>query len=174
MNLDKLERLQKLKDQGAITEEEYQTLKSKVINGDSNFEIPNINLNDEKTQKTYVTALHLSVLLGSLVPWLGYVAPFVLWYVKKDSIPRIDRHGRVVLNWVLSSLVISVLGFILIPLLGFGLLVLGGLWVANILFSIIGAIRANDGILWPYPFSFNFFNVPKDEGKLIDAIIVEE
>lgn len=173
MNINELERLQKLKEQGAITDKEFQELKTKLLNKESNFEIPNFDLKDETNQKNYVTALHLSVLLGSIVPWLGYLAPFVMWYIKKDSLPRVDRHGRVVMNWVLSSLVISVIGWILVPLLGFGLLVLGGLWVANILFSIIGAIRANDGILWNYPFSFKFFKV-EEEPKLIDTIVVEE
>ena len=172
MSISELEKLQKLKDQGTITEEEFQKLKSKIIEG-KGFEFPNINLQEDSNQKTYVTALHLSVLLGSLIPWLGYIAPFILWILKKDSILRVDRHGRVVLNWVLSSLIISVMGWILVPLLGLGFLVLGALWIANILFSIIGAIKAYEGELWNYPFSFKFFSIP-EEYKLIDTIHVDE
>lgn len=172
MSLEKLERLNKLREQGAISQEEYEKLKEKIINKESNFEIPDLGLENERNQKGYVTALHLSVLLGSFVPWLGYIAPFAMWLLKKDTVPRIDRHGRVVMNWVLSSLIISVIGWILVPLLGFGFLILGTLWLANIVFSIIGALRAYDGVLWPYPFSYNFLTIPK-ENELIDTIIIE-
>lgn len=164
MNTEELERLHQLKEKGAITEEEFQEAKERIFTkkDDSSFDIPTINLDKVESQKSYVTFLHLSVLLGSFVPWLGYVVPFVMWYSKKDSIPRVDRHGRVVLNWILTSFIFSIISFVLIIFFGLGILLLGILWLANIVFSIIGALKANDGVLWPYPGSFDFLKVKED------------
>jgi uncharacterized Tic20 family protein len=32
--------------------------------------------------------------------------------------------------------------------------------ICGIIFTIIGAVRANDGIAWSYPMSIRFFSVP--------------
>lgn len=100
--------------------------------------------------------LHLSMLLGVALPLVGFVAPIVIWQVKKQSIPGIDEHGRAAVNWMLSSLIYAVIGGLLVLLvIGIPLLILLG--ILGVVFPIIAGIKASDGQAWRYPLSIPFF-----------------
>ena len=104
--------------------------------------------------KTWAMILHLSQLATYMIPIAGIVAPILIWQLKKDEFPEIDAHGKSVVNWIVSG---TVLYFICIPLIfvfGLGLVLMLALMIAHIVFGIIGGLKANDGILWPYPMTF--------------------
>lgn len=102
----------------------------------------------------WAVGLHLSQLLST--SGLGIVVPIAIWLMKKDEIPEVDAHGRVVMNWLLSALVYLVVAVPLILLLGLGLLILWALPILNLIFPIIGAIKAADGKVWKYPGTISF------------------
>ncbi|MFC3120619.1 DUF4870 domain-containing protein [Agaribacter flavus] len=106
--------------------------------------------------KVYLMLMHLSTLAGFVIPFGGLILPIVMWVTNKENSKDIDEHGKVVMNWVISAIIYSIictiLTFILIGILGF--IVLG---ICALVFAIIGAIKANDGILWHYPLSIKFF-----------------
>lgn len=107
--------------------------------------------------RQWATFLHLSLLAGFLLPGAGFILPIVLWQLKKDELPGIDAHGKVVVNWLISALIYgAVFGLLCFVLIGFPLL--GILGVVSIIFPIIGAMRANEGVLWPYPLSIRIFS----------------
>jgi len=106
-------------------------------------------------QKQMGLFLHLSQLLNIIIPFAGVIVPIVLWQVKKDEIPALDAHGKMVANWLISSLsylaVSLVLTLVLIGILGF--IAVG---IMSVVFPIIGAIKANNGELWEYPLTIKF------------------
>ena len=106
-------------------------------------------------QKQMGLFLHLSQLLNIIIPFAGVIVPIVLWQVKKDEIPALDAHGKMVANWLISSLIYLavslVLTLILIGILGF--IAVG---IMSVVFPIIGAIKANNGELWEYPLTIKF------------------
>ena len=111
----------------------------------------------ESETRQWAMFLHLSLLAGLVVPGAGFILPIVLWQVKKETVPGLDAHGKVVANWMLSALIYAVVsGFLCLLLVGIPLLVILGL--LSIIFPIIGGIRANEGILWKYPMSIQFFS----------------
>ena len=97
--------------------------------------------------------LHFSILAGWIVPLGGLIVPILIWQLKKDELPGIVPHAHVVINWIITSLVYAVicfvLTFVLIGILGF--IALG---LATVVFAIIGGIKANEGTLWEYPGTF--------------------
>ncbi len=104
----------------------------------------------------FLTLMHLSLLTNYLAPGLGFILPIVMWATAKDRDPRIDAHGKVVLNWIISAAIYGVVfGILCIVLIGYPLLLV--LAVANFAFSIIGAVKANAGKLWNYPGAIPFF-----------------
>ena len=128
---------------------------------------------------TYCMLLHLSQLLNFLsagVPFLGVIAPIVLWVIGKDKSPQVDRHGKIVLNWMISllfyaaiSVAVATVCFIFaiaialstgIPL-PLGVILLGPIYLLALIlmaiFPIIGAVTANEGTVWKYPLSIPFF-----------------
>ncbi|MEK9633167.1 MAG: DUF4870 domain-containing protein [Opitutae bacterium] len=55
-------------------------------------------------EKSFCMLLHLSQLAGMVLPGAGLVLPVVMWATEKDNSPLIDEQGKVVLNWMISSL----------------------------------------------------------------------
>lgn len=111
----------------------------------------------ERDVRQWAMFLHLSVLAGVvIVPLAGWIAPIVIWQVKKDELPEIDEHGRIVVNWLISAAIYFVVCLLLIfVIVGIPLMAIWG--VITILFPVIGGIKASKGEIWPYPMSIRFF-----------------
>ena len=160
---DEIRKLDALRQEGTITDAEFEQAKQSLLApilpsapmGGLFCSIEARCRNWCKWENIWATALHLSPLLGYLIPVAGLVAPVVLWQMKKES-PLIDRHGRAVMNWILSQIIWWGISAVLcLVLVGIPML-----WVMGILvvvFPIIGAVRAYEGRVWSYPLCFRFF-----------------
>ena len=109
----------------------------------------------DRDVRMWAMLIHLSVLAGNTVPLAGWILPIAIWQIKKDEMPELDRHGKIVVNWLISALIFAC---ICVPLcfaiVGIPLLFL--LYFANILFAVVGGVKANNGEAWDYPCSFQF------------------
>jgi uncharacterized Tic20 family protein len=126
--------------------------------------------------------LHLSQLLASFLPVIGLAAPIVLWIINKDKEPLVNRHGKIVMNWLISVIIYYAVSMTLIivvvfcamlipiPIISVAIIdvivntiiyvcftVTLVLMVICVVFPVIGGIRANNGIEWQYPLSIRFF-----------------
>ena len=90
------------------------------------------------------------------MPLAGLIAPILIWQIKKDELPEIDVHGKIVVNWIISEILYGVLCVILLFVV-VGLPLLVALGVLAVVFPIIGGIKANNGEVWRYPMSITFF-----------------
>lgn len=99
--------------------------------------------------------LHLSQLAGYAVPVAGMIVPIVIWQVKKDEFPILDVHGKIVANWLISSLIYMVVAFMLTFVL-VGFLLLPIIALMGVAYPIIGGLKANNGEVWDYPGSIKF------------------
>lgn len=106
-------------------------------------------------QKQMGMFLHLSQLLGLVVPVAGLIVPIVLWQTQKDKMPALDAHGKMVTNWIISSIIYMVVSIPLMFIL-VGFLTILAVAVMGIIFPIIGGIKANNGELWEYPLTIKF------------------
>ena len=98
---------------------------------------------------------HLLALANYVAFPAGLIAVLVLWLVKKDDSPPLDRVGREVLNFNLSMLLYGIVSVILVfVLIGIGLLI--ALWVFGLVVTIIAAVRASDGHYYRYPLTIRF------------------
>lgn len=99
---------------------------------------------------------HLSALVAFLgIPFGNVLGPLIVWQVKKNQIPSVEKHGKEALNFQISiciyGLVASILIFILI---GFPLLI--GLILADVVLTIIAGVKVNNGEDYQYPFTIRF------------------
>lgn len=147
MNYDDLEKLNNLRQSGAITEEEFQKEKEKILNGTHPF-----STMTKSEENLYAMFIHLSQLISS------FLLPLVLWLIKKDSSKFIDQTGKIVLNWSISlaiyATISSILCFVFI-----GIPILIALGICNFIFALLGATKANERVLWKYPLSIEFFKI---------------
>lgn len=113
-------------------------------------------------EKQWAMFAHLSALLGGLVTsgWAGsigfFIGPLVIWMMKKDTMPFVADQAREALNFAITvSLACFVLLLLTIMSLGIGALLAIPLMmiigVAALVFVIIAAMKANDGISYRYP-----------------------
>ena len=106
---------------------------------------------------------HLAGLAGLLpvVPAFGsIIAPLIIWQIKKDESTFIDDHGKEALNFQITiaacaiigvlACIVTCIGVILIPL------VVGVIYLTDLIFLIIAAIKANNGERYRYPLSIRF------------------
>jgi len=149
---DEIERLQRLRESGALTEDEFAQAKANLLNNKGpslGFQVPG------GAAKWWTVALHVSQFAGYVVPLAGFVVPIVIWQVTKDDYPEIEDHGRTVANWIISHLLYIVISALL-TIVGIGIPLLIVVGILGIVFPMIGAIRASQGICWPYPLTIEF------------------
>ncbi len=158
MDLNKLEQLFKLKEKGTLTELEFEEAKREVMKKKSPI-IP--ELKDDKfgtTDSNYYMLMHIGQFLGVIIPFFGVIIPILMWMVKKEEDPKVDAHGKNIMNWIVSSyiylFICAVLIFAFIDIFMISILIP---ILFMFIFPIIGAVKAKDGKIWKYPFSFPFF-----------------
>ncbi|MDD3263342.1 MAG: DUF4870 domain-containing protein [Candidatus Nanoarchaeia archaeon] len=83
----------------------------------------------------------------------GFIAPLIFLLISKKE--EVKKHAKIVLNWQLTLMIYYLISLVtLIIIIGaLGFAVFGTL---NIIFSIVGMLKANDRILWEYPLSIRF------------------
>jgi hypothetical protein len=116
---------------------------------------PNMSLQTPE-QKQMGLILHLSQLANLFLFPVGIVVPIVIWQTQKEKIPALDAHGKMVVNWMISSIIYGFISFILIFAFFIGLIPMLGLVVCGIVFPIIGGVKANNGEFWEYPLTIKF------------------
>ena len=116
---------------------------------------------------------HLAALCMFLgVPFGFLVGPLVVWLIKRDDSPFIDRHGKAAVNFqisvtayfvvliiVLIALVVAaspkqpftIFAAVLIFQLGYV-----GVSLLDLAFVIVAAVRANKGFEYRYPLAIPF------------------
>jgi hypothetical protein len=159
---DELRKLQELRDAGTISQAEFEKAKAAVLDGSTPGGAPGgppppflLSTSPENQIRLWGMFLHFSQFAGFVVPIAGLVVPIILWQWKKHA-PPIDAHGKNVANWIISALIYGVASWILaIYVIGFPLLI--ALGVLAIAFPIVGGIKANNGEVWKYPLSIQFF-----------------
>lgn len=109
-------------------------------------------------ENSFLMMMHLSQLSGFIIPFAGLVLPIVMWATNKDKSEHIDQHGKVILNWMISAFIYAIISFVLMFVV-VGFVTFFALVIIGLVFTIIGAIKANEGTLWAYPLSIKFFRI---------------
>ncbi len=115
-------------------------------------------------ERQWAMFAHLSALIGALLTgalgggWGCFIGPLVIWLVKKDTMPFVNDQGKEALNFNITVAIAAVvLVLISVMTLGIGLIIAIPLWIiigiSWLVFTIIAAIKANEGVYYRYPFT---------------------
>jgi uncharacterized protein len=156
---EELGKLRELHDEGALSDEEYNAAKARLL-GQSSFITESDNEKSSEllgmTPSTYAMVMHLSQYAAYVVPFAGLVIPIGLWLYAKDNNEFVNEHGRDLTNFMISCFIYGFVGFILcFVLVGFVLLSVLGLII--LILPIVGAIAASKGESYRYPLTIKFF-----------------
>ena len=135
MDYRKLDELNKLRISGALTDEEFEQEKQKILNKETPKGILGLSEN------SYMGIMNFVL----LIPTWGWIISIIAWIVGKDkSIGGIIGAIASPLSLLSGSLFnIGTLPFVLLFILYF-------------VFPIIGGVKGLDGKLWKYPLSIPF------------------
>ena len=154
---DQLQKLQQLREIGVIDEQEFAVAKAKLLRETDGYEdqLTDADAPQEQT-KFWAMLLHFSMLAGYAAPLAGFIAPIVIWQIKKDELPEIDEHGKNATNWIISELIYFAISIPLcLVVIGIPMVILIG--ILGVLFPIIAGIKASNIEIWRYPLSIRFF-----------------
>lgn len=98
---------------------------------------------------------HLSATAGFIIPFGNVLAPLALWLAKREKYPLVDDQGKESLNFQLSIMLYSLVGFVLIFIVvGFLLLIVIAFFA--LIQVIIATISASKGNKYRYPLCIRF------------------
>ncbi len=107
---------------------------------------------EEPKQEVSQDAKNMAMLCHLLGLLTNFIGPLVLWLVKKDDDPFIDRQGKEALNFqitvAIAGIVSGLLAFVCIGII-LGLVVC----VLDLVFSIVACVKSSKGEDYRYPVS---------------------
>ncbi len=108
-----------------------------------------------ETDRNFGIAIHISPYAGFIgIGPLALLIPLILWLVRKDRSAFNDDHGKEMVNFLISLIVLTIVLAITI----IGIIAIPVLWVAAIVNTIRGAIAAGRGEYFRYPATIRFLS----------------
>ena len=100
-----------------------------------------------------------SRVMGMLCHLLGlftcFIGPLIIWLIKKDEDPFVDNQGKEALNFQITvGIAFIVSGLLAFVCVGVFLGIAVG--IADLVFCIVAAAKANSGQAYRYPVSIRF------------------
>ena len=109
-----------------------------------------------KKERTWAMFAHLSSFLGWIgLPFANIIAPLVMWQLKKDEMPFGSGQAKECLNFQITMTIYAAISFVLcIVIIGFFALI--ALLIMDVIFTIIAAVKSNNGEPYKYPLTIRF------------------
>lgn len=115
-------------------------------------------------QRQWAMLAHLSILAGGIISygvggWAAFAGPLIVWLIRRDQPGFALQQTKEALNF---SLLLSLCGVVMAAFVwmtfGLGVFLMAPLMliigVAALIFIVIGAIKANDGLAYRYPLNW--------------------
>lgn len=163
MDLEKLEKLNKLRQDGALTEDEYLREKHKLMEEEA---CPDKETIMGVSPREYAAIINFIL----FIPSIGWIASIILWLVGRDKSPMVNEQGKYLVNWMLTWMIIGIIVVVSLSvfsalahpekvkilLLVLCLLVLAGMVICAIVFPVLAGIKCMKGATWRYPLAITF------------------
>ena len=103
-----------------------------------------------RDERQWAMLCHLSAMLMYCTVIGGFIAPLVIWLLKRDEMPFVADQGRETLNFQITTLLALIAGGLLaIVLIGF--VIIGAVLLFHFIVTIIATVRVSEGVLYRYP-----------------------
>lgn len=114
-------------------------------------------------EKTLAVVAHLSPIIAMVLSagWLGIVGPLIVWLLFRNRGGLVRNAAATSFNFNITIWVANIIGWICIftiILFPLGLLLIFIPGLLQLIFSILGALRASRGEVYKYPFQVPILN----------------
>ena len=115
------------------------------------------NSAQERAARDWAMAVHLSALVGLLGNGIGFVlGPLVVWLWKRDDYEFVREQGLEALNFQITMFISALAAlFLIVTIIGvvIGILLLILTGILAVVYPIVAAAQAKQGVHYRYPFS---------------------
>ncbi len=111
---------------------------------------PSVDQKPSKEERNWAMGSHLASIAGFIIPFGNVTRPLVIWLIKKEEFPLVADQGKEAVNFQITVLLIGIVGALL-TLIFIGFVVLLALAISWIVFTVIAAMRVNEGKAFRYP-----------------------
>jgi hypothetical protein len=87
----------------------------------------------------------------------SFIPSLIVWILKKDDSAYLGDQAKEALNFQITMLIAQFIAGVLVVIL-VGFLLMGIIWLVNIVFCIIAAISTSKGETYRYPFALRLIN----------------
>ena len=108
-----------------------------------------------KDDRTWAMLCHIAGLAGYIIPLGNIFGPMILWMIKKDQSWFVNDQGKEALNFQISFTIYILIACLAILII-IGIFLIPVIAVAGLIFIIIAAIKANEGVSYRYPLTIRF------------------
>lgn len=116
-------------------------------------EVPVQQLQPSQEARQWAMFCHFAAFLGFIFPFGNLLGPLIVWQIKRESDPFVDRQGKEALNFQITVSLAVVVSFLLM-LVVIGFFLLGLVSIGALVLTIIAGIKANEGLDYRYPFTW--------------------
>lgn len=112
-------------------------------------------IDNKPDERTWAMFCHLAVFAGCIIPFGNIIGPLIIYSVKRQEFPLVEDQGREVLNFQITlSIALIISAILMLVIIGIFLLLVIGL--AGLILTVVGALKANNGEYYRYPFCIRF------------------
>ncbi|MFT3755636.1 MAG: DUF4870 domain-containing protein [Pseudoxanthomonas sp.] len=106
------------------------------------------NLTAPQEDRTIGLLTHLSGILA------GFIVPLIIWLINKDKPEKawLTDQSKEALNFQIT-VAIALVACVVLSVVLIGALLLPVVGLVNLVFCILGGIKANEGVTYRYPFA---------------------
>jgi len=109
---------------------------------------------EEPTAYTPTSEDRTAAVLAHLLTLVcGFIAPLVIYLVKKDESPYVSEHAKESLNFQITIFLGYIIGILTLIIL-IGILILMFIGIIHLVLVIVATIRASENKMYRYPINF--------------------
>jgi uncharacterized Tic20 family protein len=98
---------------------------------------------------------NMAMLCHLLAIFTGFLGPLIIWLIKKEDSKFVDDQGKEALNFQLSVLIAIIISSVL-TVICIGAIMLMAVWIVDIVFCIMAAVKTSKGEAYRYPVNIRF------------------
>lgn len=107
-------------------------------------------LDSTPESRMWAMLAHLSALSGFVIPFGSIIGPLIIWLIKRDEMSFVDDQAKEALNFNISIAIYGLVSAVLI-LVVVGFLMLAVIGIVWLVFTVVAAVKANEGVAYRYP-----------------------
>ena len=106
-----------------------------------------------KEDRNWSTISHISTISGCFIPLANVIAPFIIWWMKKDAYPYVGKQAKEAMDFQISMTLYLLISIPIIFIV-IGIPIIIAVAVFDVVMTVVAAVKANEGKAYRYPFTF--------------------